>query len=254
MLREHNSAASVISRTINDGFVVDRTRLAGLLLVLSGLFTFAAAFIPSHADFAADDDAAAIAAFFRDDEALQSLQAWLHPFGTALLLGALLSIYPRLHAAKHADGAGQSNPANSAHRGLAPLALIAAAALFTVTVVGFVVTIGAIRSSNEGFDPHLALFAYNLGWSLMVFTGAFLAPFLMIPFGILARPAGFPKWFASTSVVLGAVVAATALASMTPAGQQAGFIGFVLFLLWTLVAGVSLTIAGRRSAPHLTAS
>ncbi len=207
-------------------------------MILSAIVVAGAPFIPSHANFDADSDGARISEFFLDEVELQVLQAWLHPFGAGLFFAALICVYPRLHSSERA------------HRGMGPTLLIAGGSLFAITVAGFVVVVAALNAANDGFDPHVALLVYNTGWGMMVFTGAYLAPFVILPFGVIVRGAGLPRWLAATSIALGVPIAATAVAGLAAAGQLVAFFGFILFLVWTLCAGIALASAGPAPPAH----
>lgn len=217
---------------------MDAPRLSGILLILFGALTFAAPFLPSHAAFTASSPPGDVAAFFRDDATLQTLQAWLHAAPAMLLFASVALLFPRLR------DAGSRGPA------LAVTALVAAGAFLAITAALFLFITSAIRAAADGFDPHTALLLYDAGWAAMVFFTAFVSPFLIVPIALIAPHAGFARWMRPFGLVIGALSVAVVLAMAVPASGGAGFLGLVLLLLWSIVTGVALATNKATATPR----
>lgn len=213
------------------------SRWPSLLLIISAVVAFAAPFLPSHADFSGDSPGADIAAFFESDLMLQTLQAGLHAIGAALLVVAIVMLSQRVQ-----DDDGSSNR-------LVVLLVASAVAFAALTIVGFALIVAGMNASNDGFDPHASLLAYNAGWEVMLIGAAWTAPFVMTSFALLVPRTNMAPWlryFGLTTGTLGAIIVVGG--AVMPQATGFAFGGIMLFFVWCIVSGIGIAVGTRAPA------
>lgn len=133
--------------------------------------------------------------------------------------------------------------------GLIFIAVVAVAALAAQTL-----TLGAAASGNEALIRALYV-AANVGFSAVSFPIAVLAAATSL---VVLRTKALPQWYGQVGAIvallflgLGGVVTRSS-GAFSPTGVF-GLIGFLLFLVWTLVTSILLVQrVGKAAAPAMT--
>lgn len=204
-------------------------RMLGAAAVGAVVSAFAVVLVP-HAVLDADSPSPEqVTAFFTDHYAMQQTQPLLHSISGVLLLVFLVRLAGLL---RHLGGGGVADVVRAA--GTALVAVI-------IVTMGWV---AAVVNLTGDVDGALQWDLYNIGWDFH-FRLLYLLPLVLLPTGWLLRRAGAPVigW---SAIVLGAL---TAVAPVGYLGEDTYFVqypAYMLFLLWTLAAGIALGFRGVR--------
>lgn len=204
-------------------------RLLGAAAVASVAVTVAVLLLPHAILDETDPTAGRVTSFFTEHYTMQQLQPLLHSVGAVLLLVFLVRLATLL---RELGGPDAANVVRTA--GAAVVAMI-------IVTMGWVASVVTLTGDVDGT---LQWDLYNIGWDFH-FRLMYLLPLVLLPSGWVLRRSGAAVvgWF---GLVAGAL---TVVAPLGYLGEDTWFVeypGFMLFLLWTLVAGVALGFRGVR--------
>lgn len=197
----------------------------------TAVVAFAVLLVPHASLDKTSPSADEVTTFFTDHYVMQQAQPLLHSLSGVLLL---------LFTVRLAGLLGELGGSRPADLVRAAGTALAAVVIVTMAWVAAVVTLtGDIEGTTQWS-------LYTIGWDFH-FRLLYLLPLILLPTGWLLRRTGAPVvgW---SAVVLGAL---TAVAPLGYLGQDTWFVqypAYMLFLLWTLGAGIALGFRGVRRA------
>jgi hypothetical protein len=206
-----------------------RDPLLGWSAVAAALVTFAVVFIPHHS-LPDDPTPAQVTDFFTANYAIQQSQPLMHSVGGVLMLVFLVQLAALLR---------DLGAARSAHvvraAGTALVAVV-------VTTMGWV---AAVVTLTGDIDGSLQETLYMIGWDFH-FRLLYLLPLVLLPAGWTLRRSGaaVTGWIA---LVIGGLTAVAPLGYLGTDTWVVQYPAFMLFLLWTLGAGIALGLRGVRA-------
>jgi hypothetical protein len=221
-----------LSTTDTHSAVRHRDPVLGISAVASFVITFAVLLVPHDA---LPDDAGPreVTAFFEANYVVQQSQTVMHALGAVALLVFLTRLSGLVGRLER--------PGESWSR----LATAAGAALVTVVVVtmGLVSAVIALTGTIDGAVQETL---YMIGWDLH-FKVAYLIPLVLVPVcAVLRRAHAAPTVLTWTGLLLGGVALLSTLGNLTRSTMFVQYPVFMLFLAWTLAAGLVLSLRGVR--------
>lgn len=217
------------SRRVGPG---ERTRQPQLALAATASFvvTVSVLFVP-HEGIPDNASAREVTAFFTDNYAVQQSQALMHSLGAVALLAFLSHLAALVRRFEGPDG-------------VAARVVNAAGAAFTAIVL---VTMGLVSATiylTGSADGATQETLYSIGWDLH-FKVAYLVPLILLPACLVLRRAkAAPAFLTWSGLGLGALALVSTLGNLSRDTMFVQYPVFMLFLLWTLVAGLVMGLRG----------
>lgn len=200
------------------------------------LVTFAVLLIP-HEALPDSASAAEVTGFFEDNYLVQQSQTVMHSLGAVALLvfvAQLATVVRRLEHGPEPWGR----------------LTMAGGAAFAATVVVSMGFVSAAVHLTGRIDGSVQEMLYLMGWDFS-FKVAYLIPLVTLPAcHVLRREGAAPAAVTWTGLVLGAAALASTAGNLLQQTMFLQYPVFMLFLLWTLVTGLTLGLRGVGGVPR----
>lgn len=222
---------TLLDTTTDTGHPTGRRRdpLLGWAALGGVAVTLAVLLIPHETLDADAPSAAQVTDFFTSNYTIQQSQPLMHSIGGVLLLLFLLRLATLLR---------------EVGRPWASEVVRAAGIVITAVVITTMAWVAAVVRLTGDIEGTLQWALYSIGWDFH-FRLLYLLPLVLIPTGWVLRKAGAAAlgWF---SLVLGGLTAVAPLAYLGRETWVVQYPAFLLFLLWAVVAGITLGLRGVR--------